>query len=323
MRLFVKENQLLFVVQLLQFSLFFGLLWLSGFRDLGVLLYAGLLGSFVFISYLTYYYLSRRSFFKRLKEPVKTLDESLQRTDDVPISEALNTLLTSQYYLYKDQVTRLEARQDEHLLFMDRWIHQMKTPLSVIELMATDLDEPLSSDMREETDRMKNGLNMVLYTARLRTIEKDFNVLQVDLLQIVQEVNREHKRFFIRNQVYPVVKGEKDIVVETDEKWLYFILTQLIQNAVKYSAGKAKEIKIVLSKVEQQLVLEVVDQGVGIPKEDLSRIFDSFYTGENGRVFRESTGMGLYLVKEVVQYLGHQIEVSSEVGKGATFRIEF
>src|SRR5690625_7763640 len=96
---------------------------------------------------------------------------------------------------------QLKNKQEEHFIFMDRWIHQMKTPLSVIELMAQDLDEPVSSDMREETDRIKTGLNTVLYMGRMRTMSRDFHVKLVDLKIMINEENKDNKRFFIRNNV--------------------------------------------------------------------------------------------------------------------------
>lgn len=323
MKLFFKEHIGLIITQIIQFIVIASLFWLAGYHDIKMILYAFLLSGVTFIGYLTFHYFTRKKYYERIASPIKSLEESLQVLDDGPVSEALYELLKSQYYLYKQQINDLERKQDEHLIFMDRWIHQMKTPLSVIDLMATDLDEPLSSDMREETERMKTGLNTVLYMARLRTIQQDFHIKQVDLLQLIREVNQENKRFYIRNKVYPVIESDAVMVVETDEKWLYFILTQLIQNAVKYSTGKATEIHIGLSKTEAGPVLEVRDFGVGIPREDLPRVFDAFYTGENGRVFRESTGMGLFLVKEVSDYLGHRVEVESRVGEGSRFRVVF
>src|SRR5690625_7524959 len=106
---------------------------------------------------------------------------------------------------------------------MDRCAHQMKTPLSVIDFTAESLDKPESSNIREETERMKFGLNTVLYMARLRTMEEDFQVKVVTLANVVQEVNQENKRFYIRNEVYPQVEeASEGIAVFTDEKWLYF-----------------------------------------------------------------------------------------------------
>ncbi len=253
-----------------------------------------------------------------------SLDESLQETEHVPVAEALDQLLKSQYRLYQQRIGETEARKEDHLTFIDRWVHQMKTPLSVIELTARDLDEPESSNIREETERIKTGLSTVLYMARLRTIEQDFRIRPVMLESLVHELNRDNKRYFIRNDVYPKLDTERSgITVESDEKWLLFMMTQLIHNAVKYSAGKSKQIMISLYEREGVAIFEVKDFGIGIPEEDRKRIFNPFYTGANGRRYRESTGMGLFLVKEVADHLGHGIEMESVVGRGTTFRIVF
>ncbi|MDY0407615.1 ATP-binding protein [Paracerasibacillus soli] len=101
------------------------------------------------------------------------------------------------------------------------------------------------------------------------------------------------------------------------------MLSQLIYNAVKYSKGHSKQINISLFEQQEAAIIEIEDFGIGIPPNDMRRIFDAFYTGQNGRLYRESTGMGLFLVKEVTQYLQHNVEVKSEVGKGSRFRIIF
>ena len=298
--------------------------WLAGFRQVEIALYSLFLGVFFLVCYLIYYYIRRRKVYKRLSVPVRTLDETMQELDDVAIAKALHQLLKTQYNIFQNQLMDMGKKQEEHMIFMDRWIHQMKTPLSVIELMAKDLEEPDSSSFREETDRLKTGLNMVLYMARLRTIKQDFHIKKVNLLKLIQEVNQDNKRLFIRNNIYPEVKEEQaGIIVESDEKWLFFMITQFIHNAVKYSVKQSNKIMITIWKRGDQSVLEIKDFGVGIPKEDMKRIFDPFYTGVNGRNFRESTGVGLFLVKEVAEYLGHRLEVESEVGQGATFRIIF
>lgn len=259
-----------------------------------------------------------------MNQPLESLDDSFQKTDDAPISKAFDQVLRNQYMLFQSQLESVEKEQEEHRKFMDQWVHQMKTPLSVIELTAQNLDEPESSSIREETERMKTGLNTVLYIARLRTIEQDFHIKPVNLAKLVDEVNGENKRFYIRNKVYPKLEVEKEgMTVETDEKWLFFILSQLINNAVKYSSETSNRIVISIYERGKEAILEVKDFGIGIPEADKRRIFDPFYTGENGRKYRESTGMGLYLTKETLNTLGHRIEMESEVGKGTTFRIVF
>src|SRR5699024_7634581 len=103
---------------------------------------------------------------------------------------------------------------------------------------------------------------------------------KINLETIVQQVNKENKRYYIRNRVYPkIVKQEENVIVESDEKWLFFMITQLVHNAVKYSAGKGEQIIFSIQKRGEQTVLSIQDFGVGIPKEDLLRIYNAFYTG--------------------------------------------
>lgn len=199
----------------------------------------------------------------------------------------------------------------------------MKTPLSVIELITQEENGEVFESIVEEVDQMQYGLEMVLYMARLQTFEQDFYVERVSLQEIVQEVIRENKRLFIRSYVYPEVKVKQTIMVETDRKWLRFVIHQVISNAIKYSAGSRKNVTITTLEEERSVILEINDHGVGIPKEDLPRVFRPFYTGINGRKFKESTGMGLYLVKNIIKRLEHDIEIKSEVGKGTTICIIF
>lgn len=323
MKLYIREHILLIIVQCIQFIVLVGIFWLDGYRNMMIAIYAIFLSMLILLGYLIYQYVSRRKFYQRLTVMIQSLDESLEILDQVPISQALADLLRSQYYQFQNQLMKLKHKQEEHLVFMDLWIHQMKTPLSVMELTAKELDEPESSNIREEIDRLKNGLQTILYMSRLRTVEQDLHITKVSLNKLVREINQENKRLFIRNEVYPKIFAEEDVIVESDEKWLYFMINQLIHNAVKYSSQEAKEIHIKLEKAQKTSVIEISDFGVGIPPEDINRIYDAFYTGHNGRIFRESTGVGLYLTNEAAKYLGHKLEVSSQVGKGTTFRIIF
>jgi len=324
MRLFFKQHSLLLAVQTVQLAVILSIFWLDGFHDLRLFFYSAFLNYFILAIYLVYHYISHRKLYDRLKTPLTRLDDTFQLTDRAPLSVAFDKVLREQYVLYQSQLEFIEKQQEEHRKFMDQWVHQMKTPLSVIELTAQNLDEPDSSSIREETDRMKTGLNTVLYMARFKTIEQDFHIKHVELSKVVQEVNGENKRFYIRNQVYPKLVIEREgITVETDEKWLFFILSQLFNNAVKYSAGKSNSIVISIYEKEKEAVLEIKDFGIGIPDTDKLRIYHPFFTGENGRKYRESTGMGLYLVKETLNHLGHRLEMESEAGVGTTFRIIF
>lgn len=323
MKLFLKEHLSLIIVQSIQFIFIIGLFALDGYINISLAIYSLFISSFILLCYLIYRYINNRSFYRRLSHPLDMLGDSLKRLDKSQLSMSLYVLLKSQYEQYKRDLLQAEQKQEQHLIFIDRWVHQMKTPLSVLQLMAKDLDEPESSNIREELDRMQTGLQMVLNMARLRTIERDFNIKKVTLNKVIQDVIQENRRLFIKSKIFPQVSSEENMIVQSDEKWLFFVLSQLIENAVKYSANKSKTIDISIGKRNRHLIVTIQDYGIGIPKEDMKRIFDPFYTGENGRKFRESTGVGLFLVREVISYLGHQIEVESDVNIGTTFRIVF
>lgn len=323
MKIFLREHLLLMVIQTLQFLIIVGVFWLAGFRNLPLALYTVFLSFFLLFIYLLYHYFSRRKFYDRLNRMIDSLDESFQVLDRAPISQALQQLLKTQYNQFQQQITLMDKRQEEHLKFMDLWIHQMKTPLSVIELSAQELEEPDSSNIREEVDRLKNGLNTVLHMSRLRMLDQDFHTSYFSLNELLREISEENKRLFIRHKVYPKIIENAEVRVHSDEKWLFFMINQLLQNAVKYSAEKADEMQMKVYEREGNSVLEIRDFGIGIPTEDIKRIYDAFFTGQNGRKYRESTGVGLYLTNEVAEYLGHQLEVESTVGKGTAFRIVF
>lgn len=324
MRLFLIEHRLLIIIQLFQFIVIGGLIWLGGFRNVPLILYALFIGVFFLFIYLLYKYVKQRKLYERLSVQMKSIDESQKSLGNDVLSESVTNLLRSQYHLYEREIMDLKNKQEQQNIFMDRWIHQMKTPVSVLELMSNDLDEPEASDIREEVERLKSGLQTVLHMSRLRTIERDFHVKKVDLHALLLEVNQENKRYFIRNKVYPKLEITVDEpIIESDEKWLHFIITQLIHNAVKYSAGKSEQMIQRIYKRGKFIVLEIEDFGIGIDSADIKRIFDPFYTGETGRKYRESTGVGLYLVKEVIEYLGHGIEVESKEGEGTIFTLVF
>ncbi|MBK5491137.1 sensor histidine kinase [Bacillus sp. TH17] len=323
MKLFLREHIPLICYTFGQLLIILFIYWFDGYPHILTALYSVFLGVFLLMGYLIYRYYSHRSFYKRLSTPMETLNESIKDSDLTPLSMALETLLQTQYQYYQNQLKKWERKQQEQMTFMNQWVHQMKTPLSVIELITQDADDSRFESINEETERIKKGLEMVLYVARLETFEQDFHVERLQLLGMVDSVIHENKRLFIRSYVYPELKVDPSLIVETDKKWFRFILNQVLSNAIKYSSSKKGKVMVSVYSKGRAIILEVRDYGVGIPTADLPRVFNLFYTGENGRKFKESTGMGLYLVKEVCEKLNHKIELESEVGKGTKVKIVF
>ncbi|MBA2937166.1 sensor histidine kinase [Paenibacillus sp. CGMCC 1.16610] len=267
--------------------------------------------------------MTHRSFYSRLTDQLASLSQSVGQRESSPLPKALNRLLDTQYSHYRNKIQSWERKQREHLVFINQWAHQMKTPLSVIEMITHNEDDERLKSISEEVDRMRHGIEMMLYTARLETFEQDFSVEAVSLRHIVSEAVHEYKRLFIRSHVYPEVNIDEGFIVQTDAKWLRFIVMQLLSNAIKYSTGKGNTVTVSALKRNGVHVLEIRDQGVGIPKSDQKRVFQAFYTGTNGRSFKESTGMGLFLANEVAKRLELKLELESAVGEGTAVSIIF
>lgn len=297
---------------------------LGGFNTVENMYYFIFLSNFLLAVFLLYRYLSRKRLYDKLSNMPSTLEDTLSSAGNTPVSEGVNRLLRTQYNLYQEQIQMYKRKQEEHLTFIHQWVHQMKTPISVIHLILQENEgEPYVENIHKELERISRGLNMALNMARFDSFQHDFAVETVLLHSIVSEVVNEQKRYFIRKKVYPEVRMDSNMSVKSDRKWLKFIVEQLLVNAIKYTEGENKKVIISAYESGKNKVLEVKDQGVGIPKKDIRRVFEPFYTGENGRRFGESTGMGLYLVNEVCKRLEHNIELESKPEEGTSVRIIF
>ncbi|MEI2397409.1 MULTISPECIES: sensor histidine kinase [Paenibacillus] len=324
MKLFMREQSPLIIVYLAQLMMITLVYRLDGGSGVTVSLYAALLSTILLLGYLAYRYLANRTFYERLMTVPVSLEESGGPAQNTPLAGSLRMLLAQQFRLYQNDLHNYRHKLEEHIHFINQWVHGMKTPLSVIHLMIQDKDGPPFTAIGDELDRLKKGLETVLYSARLDTFEHDFYVERLELSAVVRSVTSEQKRLFIRKRVFPVISVESGISITSDEKWLSFVITQLITNALRYTVEEGKFVHFHGYLEEQgRAVLEVRDEGVGIPPGDLPRVFDPYFTGVNGRSFQESTGMGLYLVKQICGKLEHEVEITSEVGKGTAVRIIF
>lgn len=295
------------------------------------LLYIGLLLLVALVGFLLLDWHLRCPFYKGLErvqqgqDLLETFAHASPRFHDEELTTAT---LRELYARYTQVLEQLREQQELHNNFLIRWVHQMKTPLSVLDLLLQeqDLDVSLVLSMREELDKLVQGLDLALSDARLKQFNLDFSVEHVDLATVLREVINQHKKAFIRAHVYPRLKAPPVCLVHTDKKWIAFVFSQLVVNALKYSRlndGKTREVVVSVDIEQGQTLVCVTDAGVGIVPEDLCRVFEPFFTGQNGRRFPESTGMGLYLSQVVCQHLGHELSVASVAGQGSTFTVTF
>lgn len=324
MKLFLKHNKGYIIIYFLSLALTIIYSNLNGFIGLNETMYILMFNTFILLCFLVFRYYKNRQLYRLLEDGVTDLNDVFLDFGASDLSQSISQALKNLHSLYEAQIQKGDKLHKEHLRFINQWVHQMKTPLSVIQLILQEFEgEERYDNMQDEVNKLKEGLRMVLYFARLDSFQKDFLVERVPLKQLVRDIVNEEKKIFIRNRIMPRVEIDEDIEVYSDAKWLKFMLGQLIINGVKYSKGKGKELIINASENEKEIRLNVIDKGVGIPVKDIKRVFDPFFTGENGRKYGESTGMGLYITKEVSKNLGHQVEIESTVNEGTIVTIKF
>ncbi|MBQ8160005.1 MAG: sensor histidine kinase [Clostridia bacterium] len=196
------------------------------------------------------------------------------------------------------------------------WVHQIKTPIAAMRLKLQEEDTALARSLRSDLGRIERYVEMVMTYLRLNTDSTDYVIRQYALDGILRPVFRQFSGEFILRKL-SLRYEPTDEKVLTDEKWLAFVLGQLISNALKYT--REGEISVYM---EAPGTLCIRDTGIGIAPEDLPRVFEESYTGETGRKDHRASGIGLYLCRRICDRLGHGLSIESEVGKGTTVRID-
>lgn len=324
MKIFLKENKAYIFIYFFAVTLTLFYCALMNYIPLADIFYIIMFNSFILFCFLGFKYYKIKEVYELYKRGLNSIEESTVSLGNSSFGKNISKLLRQQYGLYEVKIQEYNKKQKEHLTFINTWIHQMKTPLSVIRLHLEEYaGEPLAENISEEVHKMDKNLNLALYFARLDNFENDFVIKKISLHQLVFDTVNKEKKLFIRNKIIPKVEIDKSLEVYTDSKWIKFVLEQIITNGIKYSKGVGNTLKI-LSYIEQnKIILEVIDEGIGIPAKDIKRVFHPFFTGENGRVYGESTGMGLYIVKKICESLNHEVEIESKVNKGTKVSLIF
>ncbi|GAA0706220.1 HAMP domain-containing histidine kinase [Paraclostridium ghonii] len=297
---------------------------LMNFIKTSEIVYILFFNTFIVSSFIMYKYITTKKSYEVFENGIKSLDESILDLGKSPIGKNVSNILNQQYEQYRSNIQEQNKIHNDHITFINHWIHQMKTPVSVINLLLQEYEgEEISLNIHQELDKIDKGLNMAMYFARLDEFQKDFSVEKVNLYDDVIELINKERRLFIKNRIIPKLEIDKDLIVYSDKKWLRFILEQIIINGVKYSKDHGKYLIIKNREDDEYIIIDIIDEGIGIPRKDIKRVYEPFFTGENGRKFGESTGMGLYIVKKVCDNLGHTLQIKSEIEKGTKVSILF
>lgn len=279
----------------------------------------------------------RRGFYRRLDRTMEGLGEhgvgylapELTQEPSTLEEAAFLDALRQASKSMADQVAAMRAEQRDYRDYVETWVHEVKTPIAAGRLVAANNPGPATDAMDAELGRIEGYVEQALYYARSTTLDRDFQVREVELSDVVRAALRRNARTLIDARVTPEL-GELGLTVSADPKWVEFMLGQLMGNAAKYRREGAEAGHLRLWAERRQTgmdawetLLFVEDDGVGIPPEDLGRVFDRGFTGSNGRRYARSTGMGLYLVRELAGKMGLAVGIDSEQGRWTRVTLAF
>lgn len=271
------------------------------------------------------------TYWKRDRQMRQLLDMAGQLSERYLISEVMELPEQAEdqvyYRLLKmarksmlEQISEVKRERLEYKEYIEQWIHEIKTPITAMKLLCENHRTDWTKELLLELEKTNRFTEQALYFARSEYTEKDYSVREIALAQIVHQAIADNKYLLLQSGMRLEVEEIQDTVY-SDEKWVRFILNQLIANAVKYRAGQPV-LRFSTCRQQDQVVLMVEDNGIGISPADLPRIFEKGFTGQNGRIVHQSTGIGLYLCKRLCEKLGIGICANSE-GKGTTISLSF
>ena len=272
-------------------------------------------------------YFRKRSYYNNILGMLDKLDKKYLVLETVlePTTyeeEIVNNIL---YDINKSMIENINIQKrsiNEFKDYIEMWIHEVKLPIASMVLKCHNHKEVNSNELLSIIRRLDNDIDQILYYMRSEITEKDFIISEVSLKDIVRSVSLKNKDDLLENKIELEVNIDNECVY-TDKKWMEFILNQIISNSIKYKKEKDSFIKIISNVSEDKVNLIVYDNGIGISKGDIKRVFDKSFTGKNGRDKIKSTGMGLYIVKNLCSKLGHNIYIESALDEYTKVIIEF
>lgn len=265
-------------------------------------------------------------FYIQYKNIKKIFDELIESVDNLDKKYLISEVIKEPkyleakpyYYLFKkasksmrEEINSIKNGRKEYKEYIEQWIHEVKTPIAAIKLIEENNKNPNSRFVLRELESLDGYVEQALFYARSEEVEKDYLIKEMSLEESINKVIIKNKQIFILNKIDIEIE-DIDKNVYCDSKWLEFIINQILINAVKYRTLEMPRVKIYTEDIKNGLKLIVEDNGCGIPKNDIDRVFEKGFTGNNGRENNKSTGIGLYLSKKLCNKLGIEIHIESE-----------
>ena len=277
--------------------------------------------------YLTAGYIYQKKRLEKLLEMAGQLKERYLLPEVMPAPDQAEEQVY--YQLLKmagksmlERISEVERERGEYRAYIEQWVHEVKTPITALKLLCENNRSPFSRDVLVELENINRCAEQALYYARSEHTEKDYSIREMNLADVVHGAIADNK-YLLRQCDMTITVDNLELVVYADDKWVRFILNQIISNAVKYHSPQQPTLHIFAERLGDQVLLSIADNGIGIPESDLPRIFEKGFTGQNGRAIRSSTGIGLYLCKRLGDKLGIGLSASSAGSGGTTITLSF
>ena len=278
---------------------------------------------------LIYEYNKKKKYYSYLEKMINQLKEKYLITEVIKKPEFIEgkilyeTLEQTNKSMHEN-VNKYKYNVKDYKEYIELWIHEIKIPLATSKMIIENNKNNATKSIEEELDKLENYIDQALYYARSNTVEKDYYIKKTNLKELVNESIKKNKTILIQEKV-EINTHDLNSIIYTDSKWIIFILNQLIQNSVKYKNKESTlEIEMYSKENKDNTILYVRDNGIGIKKNEINRVFEKGFTGTNGRLSnKKSTGIGLYLCKKLCDKLGISIELDSEENEFTEIKIIF
>ena len=326
---YIKDKVYFLVMKILLTAIL--LIYMKNYLNIGSfvwIFFAQVLAVFLLISFFEIIYdiIIKYGFYRKVWKTIQAYDKKTYavkqfRKPEFYEGKLLIDAMEALSDCFNEQTISLEHEMDEYKEYIESWVHEIKLPITSALLICNETKSPQLREVEDELRKIDNYVEQVMYYARSSYVEKDYHIKEISVEEVVKKTLKKYAKELISAKAQIHLDGlEKKIY--SDEKWLIFILGQLITNSLKY---KKDVLQLSFKATEQygNVILEICDNGCGISQKDISRIFDKGFTGENGRRYGESTGIGLYLCKQLCRKLNVEICAESEKGQFTNISLVF
>lgn len=326
LRDFIKERIVFIIINSL-ILLFTALLLMVLKVDSFAILFIVIINGAGILIYHIFDYLRKKQYYNEIKENMESLDKKYLISEVIEEgtfteSKLIYDVICKGNKAMNDEIGEFKRGINDYREYIELWVHEIKTPIATCKLLIENNESPLTESIGEEVCKLENYIDQALFYTRSNTLEKDYIIKEMSLSSCVNKVLNNNADSLIKKRV-KISLGDLEKQVYSDSKWIEFILGQIISNSIKYMNKEHKELKIYCNENSKYVILNIEDNGAGISEKDISRVFDKGFTGENGRKFGKSTGIGLYLCKKLCKKLGLDINLVSEEGNFTRVSIIF